>query len=115
MAPDEQMDVPNIREWERGRYEDRELARKLVTDVEQNFKADLAAMEARLLTHINGHKESHRELDASLRDQAKMVDSIQSVLDQQRGARNLITFIGFTAILNVALLLLHVWQLAQVQ
>lgn len=86
--------------WERGRREDR-AERERQIDVGQQ------RAEERFLRLFNDHAERWVRLmqdnQGRITQLEKTIDTVQSVLDQQRGARNLLLFITGTSLAGLAI------------
>lgn len=85
----ERVEYVTVREWQQGRSDDRAEMRRLVIET-------IKGTEERLL---RAFEKSERDRDRL----ASAIDAVQSVLDQQRGARNLILFLIGTNLITVAI------------
>lgn len=90
----------SVREWANARASDRR-------ELEHHAEFAALAAEERLMKIISDHMTSSREAHKAQDDRATKLgdglDGIKSIIDQQRGAKNLIVIFGAGTVLNIAL------------
>ena len=78
----------------------------------KELRGDIESAELRLVERMSGlekkQREDHAQSAVRIDEVAKLVDAIQSVLDQQRGAKNLLLAIGVGTLINAALMAITV-------
>ena len=102
--------VVTVREWADARATDR-------VAVERHAELQAKITEDRLLKLLNDYQQRseviHAGQDQRLLRHGVELDQIQSVLDQQRGARNLLTFVVGTSLVSAVASLLSIWIAVQ--
>lgn len=88
-----------VREWATARTQDQR-------DISRDITVQVAAAEERVMTELSRHQQrsadAHGRLDDRMNKVSDVVDRIDSALDQQRGARNILLFLVGTSILQLA-------------
>lgn len=95
-----------VREWAKGRTDDQR-------DIARDRELEQANLERRVMASLNNHidlsEKAHRAQDDRTARLADGLDKIQSVLDQQRGARNILLFLAGTSLIEILVLVLTIY------
>lgn len=95
-----------VREWAEARARDRK-------DIGLGAEAFALQIEERMISAMNEHRLANRETDKATNDRlfdlAKGLDGVQSIIDQQRGARNLLYAVMGTSLISAAVSILSIY------
>lgn len=98
-------DYVTVREWARGRADDE---RQTQRDRDVALGLSEERIMAALNTHIRISQDAHKAQDDRIVKLADGIDHIDSALDQQRGARNILLFLVGTSVVQVIALVITI-------